>query len=932
MTNSISSSKLELSQKNNSLNKDKYKINTNYSTTSNMEVESVSETISIAENIKHLYFETVKDVIISKTDEFIEKRDKIRQKLLINNSIMRNALLLRKEKLNKKYKLNYSEAFKIFEKANDQEYHLSNSDNLNGLSNKENQKITIFSDDISTKSEENKLFDQFIDHVTKKYNFKENKFTKYNIPKGIFVYPINKNYRTEDKFELEYMVLVDSYKKFNSILNQIRPQLENDFFEYPHNKEDNEKIQNDNLIIYLFIESLKSIKNKIPNAKKVCLATLINHFGFFLNKSFKAIYKCIYQLLKNLRKTIVQIKLQKTTNETRITMLRDNFCQVCYTYCCNMHNFRKFEKKVINEDFKLFEAKKTNTCGIREYENKYFILYSSLENYLTSKEKNMISNNLNNSERYLEIGGMEYHKFIKDKNTKSNKPYINFEIYNDLNSIKGCFFSLYLQNENISDYNNFLCESDECKYNREEFRKCITNTKFDCIFATQSNKIDKLDENNSKKLIQVKEMFGFLSNFEDPDLYILLYLTAKLGLKNSCLLHKIVSKGKYNCSLIHLLLIFLSNNVEEISKITSLIDSSSFNNQLNDNLDLNENDVKNKNKMNLKKNSSKSESNDYKNMLNYLITIKKPSSNVEEINISDPLDFFKNKIMIPAIILKKIKFYLCDKESSYSNFLNDYLPINLIDITKSKDQLPSTGYLPKKKFNSFIIKDCKANEYKPCIHKGVCNPETCDCVTTRGVCEKFCSCSLFCESLYTGCKCYPNECTEKCPCFENYRECDPDICRNCTSCKNTRIFRGDSKKVALGKANICDSFGLYALEDIEEGEYICDYKGEILNKDETERRSIFNDQLGLNYLFQLSNNSDIDAYRVGNEMRYVNHSAFGFQNCNARTMFVRSGNRVALFASRKISKLEELFFDYQIKVNVNWLSKYNRMYSTAKKN
>eukprot|EP00340_Litonotus_pictus_P013007 CAMPEP_0170539238 /NCGR_PEP_ID=MMETSP0209-20121228/103801_1 /TAXON_ID=665100 ORGANISM="Litonotus pictus, Strain P1" /NCGR_SAMPLE_ID=MMETSP0209 /ASSEMBLY_ACC=CAM_ASM_000301 /LENGTH=130 /DNA_ID=CAMNT_0010841107 /DNA_START=1147 /DNA_END=1536 /DNA_ORIENTATION=- len=129
-----------------------------------------------------------------------------------------------------------------------------------------------------------------------------------------------------------------------------------------------------------------------------------------------------------------------------------------------------------------------------------------------------------------------------------------------------------------------------------------------------------------------------------------------------------------------------------------------------------------------------------------------------------------------------------------------------------------------------------------------------------------------------------------------------------------KIFYDDSKKVALGKSNICDSFGIYALEDIDEGEFICEYRGEVLNKDETERRSIFNDQLGLNYLFQLSQTSDIDAYRVGSEMRFINHSAFGYQNAQAKTTFVRNGNRVSLYSLRKIMKFEEVFFDYQIKV------------------
>ena len=36
-----------------------------------------------------------------------------------------------------------------------------------------------------------------------------------------------------------------------------------------------------------------------------------------------------------------------------------------------------------------------------------------------------------------------------------------------------------------------------------------------------------------------------------------------------------------------------------------------------------------------------------------------------------------------------------------------------------------------------------------------------------------------------------------------------------------------------------------------------------------------------------------------------------------------------LFALRKIKRFEEIFFDYQIKVNVNWLNKYNRVYCNS---
>jgi hypothetical protein len=76
------------------------------------------------------------------------------------------------------------------------------------------------------------------------------------------------------------------------------------------------------------------------------------------------------------------------------------------------------------------------------------------------------------------------------------------------------------------------------------------------------------------------------------------------------------------------------------------------------------------------------------------------------------------------------------------------------------------------------------------------------------------------------------------------------------------------KKTTLSRSVLCDSLGLFALEDIQENDLICEYTGEILMKEETDKRTIFNEQLGLNYLFGITDCLDIDAYRIGNEMRY----------------------------------------------------------------
>lgn len=76
-----------------------------------------------------------------------------------------------------------------------------------------------------------------------------------------------------------------------------------------------------------------------------------------------------------------------------------------------------------------------------------------------------------------------------------------------------------------------------------------------------------------------------------------------------------------------------------------------------------------------------------------------------------------------------------------------------------------------------------------------------------------------------------------------------------------------SLKTVLGKSFICDGLGLFTLEDIEKDEFICEYTGEIISRDESDRRSVIKDQIGLNYLFTVSQQYDIDAYRSGNEMR-----------------------------------------------------------------
>jgi SET domain-containing protein len=130
-------------------------------------------------------------------------------------------------------------------------------------------------------------------------------------------------------------------------------------------------------------------------------------------------------------------------------------------------------------------------------------------------------------------------------------------------------------------------------------------------------------------------------------------------------------------------------------------------------------------------------------------------------------------------------------------------------------------------------------------------------------------------------------------------------------CKNCALQLDRPLRTFVGESSV-HGWGLYAGEDIPMGGFLGRYKGEVISKQEAERRDATYETVGRRYIFSVDEEHDIDAYSVGNKMRFVNepsdqdriNSAFISLSCH-------SGMRlVGVVATRDIPRGQEIFVDY----------------------
>src|SRR5688500_826838 len=112
----------------------------------------------------------------------------------------------------------------------------------------------------------------------------------------------------------------------------------------------------------------------------------------------------------------------------------------------------------------------------------------------------------------------------------------------------------------------------------------------------------------------------------------------------------------------------------------------------------------------------------------------------------------------------------------------------------------------------------------------------------------------------------------------------------------------DDQKLVSGLVEVRSSGiegrGGFAAAHIPKGEYLIEYTGEKVSKAESAHRC----SLGNNYIFQISEEFDLDGSAAENIARFINHS------CNPNAEAESDEGRIWIVALRDIAPGEEITF------------------------
>ncbi|GMT25104.1 hypothetical protein PFISCL1PPCAC_16401, partial [Pristionchus fissidentatus] len=212
-------------------------------------------------------------------------------------------------------------------------------------------------------------------------------------------------------------------------------------------------------------------------------------------------------------------------------------------------------------------------------------------------------------------------------------------------------------------------------------------------------------------------------------------------------------------------------------------------------------------------------------------------------------------------------------------------------------------------------------EYIACTVAGPSiDPDLLECTMEGCDCDGDCSAASFCACIRSSIDNYDEEGrltegreSDSAPLLECHDSC---ACV-ATGCRNRRAQFGVKRRVEIRRSE-GKGMGLFALDNLDRGDFVCEYAGELISSEEVERRRSEDGVARLhNYVLTVKEYCAentlhtwyIDPSRRGNIGRFCNHSC---DPC-LEVVVLRVGTTapvVGLFAKRPIPSGSELCYDY----------------------
>ena len=225
------------------------------------------------------------------------------------------------------------------------------------------------------------------------------------------------------------------------------------------------------------------------------------------------------------------------------------------------------------------------------------------------------------------------------------------------------------------------------------------------------------------------------------------------------------------------------------------------------------------------------------------------------------------------------------------------------------------------------VRNSRRDNLDPCQCTSLCKPETCPCIQSEVFCTTACTMMHKSPNYFRGCNCQGMCRTANCTCFAAGRQCTSLCqCRGsqqaygqpalAKDCQNDGLAMDREVPLWISESTLPGAgYGLFTPRAVPKGQFLGEYRGELVSHDEAERRGILSSLHNLELLFTISDDTSVDASRICSKLSYVNHS--DTPNCHALIQNDGRDWRIGFYASRDLKAEEELFLRYRTKAKGN---------------